>query len=375
MIEIYEVEPGSATSSAFSDWSTVLSRGNARSIQRLDTTPEELDHTNRHHTSRLANRARRVAESKLQAKALCAVAQGPLMGKAYTRTLTRCATEIHQRDGRLTQYWCGYRWCLQCAAVRTARAFERYSPTVRLWANDGEAHLVTLTLPNVRGHYLRSTVRGMHRHFALAVRSLRRSGTVELIRATECTYSERTDSYHPHLHVVVRGAKTADALVKAWLRREPEAKRSAQQCLKADVHVTDNWFKYATKPTSERREDDGSPGVVPARALDVIYTALRGLHLLQPVGIRSARRDDADILEIPAGTPATTRVGETIYWQWDQQCRDWVDSTTGECLSGYQTSATEAKRLAMLEQRAGPLVPAPVSAYASTCEQFRWSYV
>jgi hypothetical protein len=195
----------------------------------------------------------------------------------------------------------------------------------------------------------------MHAAFANCCRSLKRNHEVQAIRATEVTYSEERGDFHPHMHVAVRGAAVANALIAEWLERWPNARRVAQDARQASEGAVSELFKYATKLASDKRNADGSRGVVPARALDVIFTALRSLRLWQPVGVRAAdddaANDDAE-MQTDTGTPAITRITESIVWQWNQRARDWVDYSTGECLTCYAPGPAVSALLDLLETRA-----------------------
>lgn len=290
----------------------------------------------------LQKRARRVAYGKPLARMLVRVAGGPLMGKAYARTLNQCGQLLEQVDGKLKTYWCGYRWCPSCAAIKTARAWNAYGSEVKSWGSD--LHMVTLTVPNVSGKLLRETVRKLHHHFSVIGRSLTRQfgkEGVKMIRATECTYSEIRGDYHPHMHVVVKGKDVAKALLEGWLKRNPEASSIAQDIRKGDSGAVAELFKYATKLSSDKKDTDGSRRVVPPHALDIIFTAFRGLRLWQATGVKALNNDEEAIndnadIETDVGTEATTRVNEEIVWEWSQLLTDWVDYSTGELLTGYE---------------------------------------
>lgn len=333
-------------------------------------TPEQLDHGPPagdagegvpEPVRRLRKRARRRALTQPLARELAAVAGGPLMGRAYERTATRCGQVIQQGDGSLGTWWCGARWCACCGAVRTARAWAAYGPTVEAWG--AGRWLVTLTVPNCHAGALRSTVRQMHDRFNHCARALKRvHGAVQMIRATEVTYSgkraaEGATAYHPHIHVIAHGEAVARALVDAWLERWPTARRAAQDAKPATAGALAEVFKYATKLASDVRRKDGGRDVVPARALDVIYTALRGLRLWQPVGVKALRDDegagdDESAMDTAEPTPAVSRPGESLMWEWSQGARDWVEPETGECLTGYEPGRGAAALLDLLEERA-----------------------
>jgi len=349
------------------DWGTArLALPTGRLGVRSLDTPEQLDHS--HHATlvggaggavsaihpdprhSLQKRAGRKAISHALALALLRATGGPLMGNAYARTAHRCGERLDQSDGTLRQYWCGYRWCATCGAIRTARAHEAYGPTVAQWT---DPQLVTLTVPNVTGTALRQAVRDMHHAFATLTRAVRRrfgKDGVRMIRTTEVTYNVGADSYHPHLHLLVDGPALAEAVRDAWLERWPTARRVAQDVRPADRNSMAEVFKYATKLATS----DGK--LVPAPALDTIYTALRGLRLWQPVGITAltdeSAGDDTAEMDQTQGTPAISRPTETVDWQWQQAATDWVDSETGECLTGYTPTPRRAAFLAALSRMA-----------------------
>jgi len=313
----------------------------------------------------LQKRARRVAFGKPLARMLVGASRGPLMGKAYSRTLHQCGQLMEQVDGKLKTYWCGYRWCPACAAIKTARAWNAYGDEVKGWGKD--LHMVTLTVPNVSGEVLRSTVRTMHQTFANIGRSLTRQfgkDDVKMIRATECTYSEVRNDFHPHMHVVVKGHDVAKALLMGWLKRNPEASSLGQDLRKGDSGSVAELFKYATKLSSDKRDTDGSRKVVPAHALDTIFTAFRGLRLWQAVGVKAANNDEQAIddtaeIETDVGTEAITRKDERLIWQWSQIMTDWVDYSTGECLTGYEPGRHAKTLIQKMESLADDL-PVPL---------------
>lgn len=318
-------------------------------------TPEQLDHTPATTATTLQKRAGRKAVGYALAKGLTRVAAGPLMGRAYARTAYQCGALLDQKDGAIRQYWCGHRWCPVCGAIRTARAWHAYGPTVQAWQG---GQMVTLTVPNCSALLLRKTVRDMHHAFATLTRALKRKygkDAVRMIRTTEVTYngdkaSPAYGTYHPHMHLLVDGAAVAESVRDGWLERWPEAKRVAQDVRPATAGAVAELFKYTTKLlTSDKK-------VVPLFALDTIYTAVRGLRLWQPVGVRAltddAAGDDTAEMDQTESTPAITRPTEEVVWAWQQGVHDWVDGATGECLTGYAPSAGRVAFLATLERMA-----------------------
>lgn len=253
------------------------------------------------------------------------------------RNSVYCASVVEQRGGKLTSTYCGNRWCLVCNRVRTARAITRYEPHLRAWT---DRQFVTLTEPNVGAEELPAAIDAMLKRARLCVRSLRHAGyAVRALRKLEVTHNARRDDYHPHLHFVVEGAEVAHALVAAWLHRTPGAVRAAQDVRPCDEGSLREVFKYFTKLTVKAGpRADGKRAVIAPVHLDVIFRAMRGHRVYQPVGFVAAvevgRGEDDDIGQ--GETVAVTRIAETVMWEWAQQLADWVDLATGECLTRYE---------------------------------------
>jgi hypothetical protein len=297
---------------------------------------------------------------------------------SYRRTADKCGSRLLQLDGRLITWYCNGRSCWVCGAIRTARAWVAYGPTVREWVEAGQGWLVTLTAPNVRGRALRGEIRRLTRVCGDAWRSGQRKRTqwaTQAIRALEVTYSEKRDDYHPHLHLIVRGEAAARGLVAAWLKRNPDASPRAQDVRRADRHSTAELFKYATKLASDIRNDDGTRRVIPATALHQIYSALRGLRVWQPMGVESAVQvvDADEEVELEQGTAAPDARNNGAAWQWLQVLRDWVNEETCEALSGHQAGhldavidslearADAAEETAAQRRRESPASPPPAA--------------
>lgn len=310
----------------------------------------------------LQKRARRKAYAKGLALALANVTTDERQARGYRSTAFVCGEYVEQSAGKLTQRWCGRRWCAACAAIRTARAIDAYAPAVAAWST-AERKLVTLTVPNCTGEALRDTLRQMHHVFGAILRSrpLRRlAPNVEALRATECTYSEQRGDYHPHIHALVRGDTAARELVRQWLQRFPAAVPQAQDIRTADRGALAEVFKYGTKLASDKRDADGSRRIVPPRALDTMFRAMRGLRLWQATGIAAANGDDTAAddsaeLQHDTGTAAPKRPAESVTWQWSQAATDWVDRDTGEALSEY----TPGRAARLFLDKLAALVPAP----------------
>lgn len=270
------------------------------------------------------------------------------MEQSYRNTIY-CAASLSQQDGKITGGYCGNRWCMVCNGIRTAKAFHRYEPILRTWERK---HFLTLTRQNVTAERLADTIKEMIERTQVIKKMMRRTDKIKFValRKLECTYNRHTDEYHPHFHFVVRDALSAKIFLQHWLDLYGEelADPKAQDVKACDDHSLHEMFKYFTKlVTKEKRRgaDTGQLDIqsawMPPAALDIIFRAIRGRRTFQPVGfvVAGAKEDETDALDDLAGTPAITRPGESIGWEWSQTLTDWVDRQSGECLTGYDPSA------------------------------------
>ncbi len=317
-------------------------------------TPEQIVTSPR---TVLDKRAKRVFYGKGIARMLVNAARGPLMGRAYQRTLEKCNTLVLQEDGKLIVWRCSHRWCPSCSAIRSARAWNAYGAEVDRWAKEGKCFLITLTVPNCSFGNLRSVVRQMHKHFGSLTNTLQKKfgkDSVKLIRATEVTYNEETNKAHPHMHLLCYSYEVAKQVVQLWMKRNPEASILANDIRKADKTSIAEVFKYLQKISSDKRDENGNRKLVSPSVLDLIYTALRSLRVWAAAGIKAANGDEKAIddtadIETDSGTVATTRKDERIVWEWSQSLGTWVDYNTGDTLTSWEPGRASRKLVGMMD--------------------------
>ncbi len=258
--------------------------------------------------------------------------------KGYRNTVY-CAGRLEQdATGKLRGHYCGNRWCLVCNRVRGARSINRYLPVIGEWS---EPQLVTLTLPNVTAGVLAGAIHDMLRDLVAIGRAVRRTDRlpVRALRKLECTYNPERNDYHPHFHIAVEGYASAEALVRRWLELHPDASPAAQDIRPCDASSLKELFKYFTKLIAKRPDRNAPRAVAPAAALDVIFSAMKGRRVFQPMGFKVTvppTQDENSAVGTDGDTLAPTRCGESITWEWMQNLHDWIDLETGDVLSGYE---------------------------------------
>lgn len=257
--------------------------------------------------------------------------------RSYLVTHFQCAATLEQKDTKVTARYCGHRWCVVCNRIRTAQLLNGYAAPL---AALSEKYFVTLTLPNVPGAELRATLCQMTKTMQAIQDKFKKRHRRGLqpwqlvgLRKLECTYNAKAGNYHPHLHFVISGAEAAKALIAEWLERTPTATDKAQDMREAKDGTANELFKYFAKLVTKQ---DGK-NITLTEPLDTIFQAMRGLRVFQPIGIKKDVPEEIENLqsvEVEGITPAP----EHRYFEWVEGGSDWVNSETGEALTGYLPS-------------------------------------
>jgi len=199
-----------------------------------------------------------------------------------------CCRVVQQEDGELQCSYCRCRWCIVCNRIRMGTILNEYLPILRLWEDEESVFFVTLTVPNVGADLLRSRIKEMKKRLRYCRRSIRETRGMDFraVENWEVTFNGDTGTFHPHVHIAVRGKGQALALRQEWLKRWDEANSAGQ-----DVRTWDGskggmkeLAKYATKMVAPGEDKDRPP----AEALDVIFRSLYRLNLINPTGFDKA---------------------------------------------------------------------------------------
>ena len=252
--------------------------------------------------------------------------------KSYGTTFYQCAETLEQNGTKVTSRYCGHRWCVVCNRIRTANLIKGYEvPLSRL----EDLQFVTLTVPNVEANDLRETIEQMiilvqaiQNMFQKRQQRGLQGWQLVGLRKLECTYNAQTGEFHPHFHFLISGKEAANGLRAEWLRRVETATCKAQDVRKAGKGSEKELFKYFAKMVTKV---DGKR-VTLLEPLDIIFQAMRGLRVFQPMG--GLKKVSEEIEELKAVEVAGIEaVEETAYWKWESS--DWVNLETGEARTGY----------------------------------------
>jgi plasmid rolling circle replication initiator protein Rep len=237
-------------------------------------------------------------------------------------------------------YFCRQRLCTMCNWRRSLKIFSQVSKIMDSMKNETEYEylFLTLTIRNVDGPELKKAISDMIQGFLKLIRRNRVCKCVHgTFRALEVTYNKESETFHPHLHIVL-------AVNKAYLAGKYYIKQNEwadmwRDCMNLDyvpiVHIEktkgDNkkavaeCAKYATKEEDLFDMDENNE----KKAIDeVIFTldeALKGRRLISFSGVfkdyqkklKLQDPEDGDLIHIDddAIRPDLQYVLETYNWR------------------------------------------------------------
>ena len=241
----------------------------------------------------------------------------------YYQSAFYCSHILKQESKKITTKYCDTRICHVCNRIRTAKLMNGY---VQQLLALGSLQFVTLTVPNCYDTELHNTVDSIIKSFSNIVRVIRERKKIPVngIRKLEITYNYHSNTYHPHIHVLV-DRNAGDLIVTEWLKRYPNAKRKAQDIRNADKGSLNEMFKYTTKIVTKSK---GKIDVyIPA--LDRILISLKGRRCFQHFG--KIKKVEEEITDLESVEYEDIPEYEFIEWVWDD-C-DWVNGS--KTLTGY----------------------------------------
>jgi hypothetical protein len=264
-----------------------------------------------------------------------------------------CSYSLMQYGNTFTSKYCKHRWCKICNRVRTAELLNGYERDIKKMES---AQFLTLTIPNVPAEILKQSIKEMLATVR-KIQDLRRKKQKPLfqcIRKLECTYNPDRDDFHPHFHFIIDTKNAAKEFQKEWLIYYPNANIKGQDITPA--HSPIELFKYFAKLTSKSKKDKKEIHKGKLRnqewhypkALDIIFQAIKGMRIIQPMG--DIKYVEEDIKEIESQTIEGEKyeIHEAAIWKWhrigvegEKFTYDWLNTFTGELLTGFQPTEKE----------------------------------
>lgn len=245
-----------------------------------------------------------------------------------------CSEIVKQKNNKLTSSFCKNRWCPVCGEIRTQELFREYLPEIESWE---KKTFVTLTIPSVSQEELTASLDELNNQFSNVRRSVERSTEkkIKVLKKLEITFNSGSKTYHPHYHLIVEDTQKLGiswAIVKAWLKRFPDASFDAQKVQPADRKTARCLFRYFTKIL----DGEGTA----AAAMHEILKALRGRRTLTAYGFKKSV--DPDKVDYNEEVEAWTESERTILWKWAHEAADWKDEKTGQTLLEFEPEIAPA---------------------------------
>ena len=253
--------------------------------------------------------------------------------RKYYSHAWNCNTTIYQEGRKLRSRYCNTRVCNVCTRIRTAKLMNGYVD--QLMQLEG-IEFVTLTVKNCIEDDLKCCVDQILKQFTLINRNIREKKGIKVsgIRKIEVTYNSFTNTFHPHLHLLV-DKNSGSLYVDEWLRRNPDSNIKAQDVRKADKGSLAEIFKYTTKMVLRK---NGELHFY-LKPLNAILECLYKRRCFQPFGIVKMVSEEVDELDCVEYDDLPDDFGVPILWEWNE-C-DWVYE--GDTLTGYIPPEMEIK--------------------------------
>ena len=251
------------------------------------------------------------------------------LANGYDRT-AMCTHTMTQRGSKVTSEYCKQRWCNGCSRIMTAHLMNGYGQELSEFKNP---QFLTLTIPNVGGKSLRTSIENMVLSFIKIKRRIERRNEIKIkgIRKIESTFSPQRRDFHPHFHLIIEGKENAEMLLKEWLIDNPKASIKGQNIKEANTKSMNELFKYFAKMVN------GSTFY--AKAMDTIFQSVRGKRVVQSFGMK--KQVDEDYIDIKAQDQIHLGIKDDKF-TYIADYKDWV-SESGEVLADY-TETESIKR-------------------------------
>jgi hypothetical protein len=242
----------------------------------------------------------------------------------YFSNAWHCCNNLKQVGKNLVEtHYCNTRVCNQCNRIRTAKLMNGYITQL----TGKKQYFVTLTIPNVLADELKNSISKMTKDCANIIRVINERKKIKIngIRKVEITYNEKTNTYHPHIHLLVDNVP--ELVVKEWLKRNPTAKPIAQDIRSADSNSLNELFKYTTKIGISKTKAKNNSIDIQVQAIYTITKAMYKKRAFQPFGLIKKVSEDIEDTDLKKEQYPELKDYDCAFWTW--QNNDWL------CVSQY----------------------------------------
>lgn len=208
--------------------------------------------------------------------------------KQVTETLN-CKNVYLQYGTEYKTHTCKRKTCLSCQNKRTATLIDAYLDQLDFSEND--IYFGTATKSATSKAELKKNLNDTINAFGTIVRNIKKTYGLEIkaIRSIECTHNVVKDTYHLHVHYLIKGKKQAELFQKLWLdkfskKRGYTIDKRAQHLTIANKNSGLELFKYCTKIDSD----------ISFNALAEILYVFQNRRLVQSYGMKKEVTENSE---------------------------------------------------------------------------------
>jgi hypothetical protein len=268
-----------------------------------------------------------------------------VLTKSYWNTY-RCNNSVSITKKKVFAKYCKNRFCIVCARNRSAKYIKEYLPILDTWT---DSHFLTLTIQNIEFAELQIIIAEMEREFSrffkVLITRAKRAGleAPKAVLKLECTFNPELNNYHPHFHAILNSRSLGDDIIANWITHfKNRASLLGQDLKKGDENAVFELFKYFTKIITSKDKERG----IYIDSLDKIFTVVKGKRTFKSYGFKLSKEiedTEEENAEDILSTDVLSKLDEISQFIWDQETADWINSETGELLTGHIPSETLVK--------------------------------
>ena len=263
-----------------------------------------------------------------------------------------CQTNITSANGRVYGDYCKTRFCTLCLSIRQAKILNRYLPVIKDWE---DPRFITLTAKAVKIDKLEWWINCIQKAFStthkrINKRHLRGKGIKVLgVKSLECNFNPKDKTYNPHFHLIVPNCEIGKLLMVEW-QITMNSNKEWKRILKTKKKIADGMgqhtrrikknieedlietVKYGSKVFTDfdnkKKSKDGTLPKVYVVAIYNVYSAMKRKRLFDRFGFNLPKEEKF----ISKGEQIINSFED---WTYQEGVNDWVNSNTGELLTGY----------------------------------------
>ncbi len=119
---------------------------------------------------------------------------------------------IYKNANRYVSRYCNSRTCMVCNSIKMNKYYER----LKFLENEDDLWFLTLTIKNCTENNLENVLLEMRKTLRLITNKTLKKLKISSICKFECTYNVKANTYHPHVHIIIKDNYCANSVLKLW---------------------------------------------------------------------------------------------------------------------------------------------------------------